>query len=156
MEEVKVVDYDDSRHHEAFKSLNEQWINSLFVIEDIDRYEINHPVENILQKGGCIFIAELGGKAVGTVALMKSAKPQYDYELVKFSVDPDTQGKGIGKLLLARCLAKAKELGARKLFLEGNHKCGPANHLYYKFGFREVPIESAEYARCDIQMALDL
>lgn len=45
MEEVNITAYDDRRHHEAFKTLNERWIRDIFgVVEDIDHYELDHPV----------------------------------------------------------------------------------------------------------------
>lgn len=155
-DEVKIVDYDDKRHHQAFKELNERWIRDLFVVEDADLYEIDHPMENIINKGGYIFMAELDGVPVGSFAMMKSKNPKYDYELVKFAVNPDIQGKGIGKKLIARCIDKARELGAHHLFLESNRRCAAAVHLYGKYGFHEIPIEHTDYARCDIQMEMDL
>lgn len=156
MDEVMIVDYDDKRHHEAFRALNEEWISRLFEIEELDRYELSHPVENIIDRGGYIFVAELNGVPVGTFAMMKSPAEGYDFEMVKFAVSPKAQGHGIGGRLVERCLAKAREVGARRLYLEGNRRCGPANHLYAKYGFREIPITTTEYARCDIKMALEL
>lgn len=156
MEEVKIVNYDDKRHHNAFKELNERWIRDLFVVEDADLYEIDHPVENIINKGGYIFMAEYEGKPVGSFAMMKSSNQKYDYELVKFAVDPNIQGKGIGKKLITHCIEKARELGAHHLFLESNRRCEAAVHLYRKHDFREIPIEHTDYARCDIQMEMDL
>ena len=45
MKELKIVAYDDKRHHEGFKKINEQWIGELFSIEPLDVYEISHPME---------------------------------------------------------------------------------------------------------------
>lgn len=93
---VRIVPFDDSRHHEAFRRLNEEWIKNLFgKVEDADHYEFDHPVENIINKGGYIFIALLNDEPVGTFAMMRSENPAYDYELVKYSVSPKAQGHGI-------------------------------------------------------------
>lgn len=62
-------------------------------------------------------------------------------------------GKGIGKKLIDRCIGKARQLDARCLFLETNHKCAAAVHLYAKCGFYEIPIEHSEYARCGLVAA---
>lgn len=51
---------------------------------------------------------------------------------------------------------EARAVGARRLFLEGNRRCAAAVHLYAQYGFREIPIEHTDYARCDIQMTLTL
>ena len=156
MSEVEIVEYDDKLHHKAFRELNERWIRELFVVEEADLYELDHPVENIINKGGYIFMAVLDGKPVGSFAMMKSENPKYDYELVKFAVNPDIQGKGIGSKLISHCIEKARQQGATHLFLESNRKCAAAVHLYAKYGFREIPIVHTDYARCDIQMTLDL
>ena len=156
MEEVRIVEYDDTRHHEGFRKINEQWISELFVIEPLDIYEISHPVENIIDKGGYIFIAEYGKEVVGSFGMMRSKNLKYDFEMVKFAVNPKMRGFGIGKKLMERCLAKAYETGAKTLFLEGNTRCKSANHLYAKYGFEEVPIENAEFDRCDLQMVKKL
>lgn len=152
MEELRIVEYDDKRHHEGFKRINEQWISELFVIEPLDIYEIDHPVENIIDKGGYIFIAEYGDDVVGSFGMMRSKNPKYDFEMVKFAVNPKMRGFGIGKKLMERCLEKARDVEARTLFLEGNTRCKSANHLYEKYGFKEIPIENTEFDRCDLQM----
>ena len=98
-------------------------------------------------------MAELGDAIVGSFGMLKSPLfPKYDLDLVKFAVDPSIQGKGIGRLLIEACLAKAKDMGAKKLFIESNRRCGAAVHLYKKHGFVEIPLEKSEYARCDIQL----
>ncbi len=88
--------------------------------------------------------------------MMKSENPKYDYELVKFAVDPSIQHKGIGSKLIRHCIDKAKSLGAKHLFLESNHKNAAAVHLYEKFGFHHIPVGHSEYVRCDVQMEMDL
>lgn len=110
---VRIVPFDDSRHHEAFRRLNEEWIKNLFgKVEDADHYEFDHPVENIINKGGYIFIALLNDEPVGTFAMMRSKNPAYDYELVKYSVSPKAQGHGIGRKLMEACLAQARRTEA--------------------------------------------
>ena len=155
--EVEIVPFDDGQHHEAFRRLNEEWIRQLFgVVEEADYYEFDHPVENIIQKGGCIFVALLRGEPVGTFAMMRCKNPAYDYELVKFAVSPCAQGHGIGRRLIEACLAHARRTGGYRLFLESNHKCAAAVHLYEKYGFRHLAVGHSEYARCDVQMEMVL
>lgn len=157
MEEVNITAYDDRRHHDAFRRLNEQWIRDIFgVVEETDHYELDHPVEHIVNQGGYIFMAEYKGQPVGSLAMMKSKNPKYDFELVKFAVDPTVRGKRIGSRLLERVIDEARRLGAKHLFLESNHNNAAAVHLYEKFGFRHIPVGHTEYARCDIQMEMDL
>ncbi|MBP3228909.1 MAG: GNAT family N-acetyltransferase [Bacteroidaceae bacterium] len=155
--EVEIVPFDDAQHHAAFRALNEEWIRDLFgVVEEADYYEFDHPVENILEKGGYIFIALLRGEPVGTFAMMRCANPKYDYELVKFAVSPRAQGHGIGRRLIEACIAQARRTGGYRLFLESNYKCAAAVHLYERYGFRHLKGENSPYARCDVQMELEL
>lgn len=154
--EVRIVDYDDARHREAFKSLNERWIGELFEIEPADVYELERPMESIVGTGGFIFMAEEGGSPVGTFALMRSSNPRYDYELVKFAVAPEAQGRGVGRQLMERCMAKAAEVGARRLLIETNRLCEAAIHLYGQYGFVEIPVARTAFARADVHMEREL
>lgn len=154
---VQIVPFDDALHHEAFKTLNEQWIKDLFgVVEEADYYEFDHPVENIIDKGGYIFVALLDDEPVGTFAMMRCKNPKYDYELVKFAVSPKAQGHGIGRRLMDACIAQARRTGGFRLFLESNRKCAAAVHLYEKYGFRHLKVEHSDYARCNVQMEMEL
>ncbi|MBQ7422496.1 MAG: GNAT family N-acetyltransferase [Prevotella sp.] len=166
-DDIQIVDFDDTCHHDAFRRLNERWIRDLFgVVEEADYYEFDHPMENIIDKGGYIFIATYRGEPVGTFAMMKSKnclpsaenhyRPPYDFELVKFAVDPGVQGHRIGSRLIEACLQKARYLGAYRLFLESNRRCAAAVHLYEKYGFRHLKVEHSDYVRCDVQMELML
>jgi len=71
-------------------------------------------------------------------------------------VSPKAQGNGIGKLLGQHIIEKAKQLGAKKIFLESNRKLAPALSLYKKLGFTEMTKVASPYSRSDIQMELQL
>ena len=151
--QVQIVDY-TSAHRAAFKQLNEEWITKYFKMEESDYKSLDHPKENILDKGGHIFMAMLDGKVVGTCALIRMTSG--DFELAKMGVSPLAQGKGIGFLLGQACIEKARALGAKKIYLESNTRLKPAISLYHKLGFRKVAGPPSPYERCDIQMELGL
>jgi len=151
----KIVPYSDT-YREAFRILNEEWINTYFKMEEADRISLHHPKENILDKGGYIAVALLENEPVGVCALIPSKHDGYDFELAKMGVSPKAQGKGIGKLLGMHMVDKAKSLGARKLYLESNRILQPALNLYSKLGFIEIAGVSSPYERSDIQMELVL
>ena len=152
---VSIIPYSDA-YQDAFRQLNEEWIVKYFELEEMDKQALNHPKEYILDKGGYIAIALWEGVAVGVCALIPCSHEGYDFELSKMGVSPKAQGKGIGKLLGEHIIAKAKELGAKKLFLESNRKLGPALSLYKKLGFREMTQIASPYNRSDIQMELNI
>jgi len=133
-----------------FTSLNMAWLEKYFVIEPIDSEILSDPKKNIIDKDGFIFFAKEGEKIAGTFALIKIE--DHVYELSKMAVEEGFQGKKIGNKMLEFCLEEAKRLHAEKLILYSNTKLKPAIHLYKKFGFKEIPLESADYKRANIKM----
>lgn len=152
---VQIVDY-EPRYQAVFKALNVEWISTHFQMEESDYKALEHPEEHILAKGGRIFVALYEGEPVGVCALIKMDDPDYDYELAKMAVSPKAKGKSIGWLLGQAVVAAAKEAGASKLYLESNTSLKPAINLYEKLGFRKVVGRNTPYARCNIQMELEL
>jgi GNAT superfamily N-acetyltransferase len=72
------------------------------------------------------------------------------------AVTADYRGKGISKLLIETCLAKAKEIGAKKLSLFSNHQLQTALKLYEKYGFYYVEVEDSPFTTADVKMELIL
>ncbi len=152
---VKVVAY-QPKYQQAFKALNEEWITTWFRMEEADHKALDNPKGYILDKGGHILVALYEGEPVGVCALIKMDDPEYEYELAKMAVSPRVQGKSIGWLLGKGVVEKAKQLGARKLYLESNTVLKPAINLYHKLGFKKVAGHPTPYERCNIQMELVL
>lgn len=148
-----IVPYSEA-YHDAFRDLNEEWIIKYFQIEEMDRTILDDPKGYILDKGGYIAVALVNDNPVGVCALVPCTYQGYDFELSKMGVSPTVQGKGIGKLLGLHMVQKAKQLGAKKIFLESNRKLVPALALYKKLGFVEITKVASPYARSDIQMEL--
>jgi DNA-binding MarR family transcriptional regulator/N-acetylglutamate synthase-like GNAT family acetyltransferase len=151
--DVQVVDY-EPEYQPAFKQLNEEWITQYFKMEATDYKSLDHPDEYILNKGGHILIALYNNEPVGTCALIKMDNDMY--ELAKMAVSPKAKGKGIGFILGNASIAKAKELGAKKIYLESNTILKPAINLYHKLGFKKVTGIPSPYERCNIQMILEV
>lgn len=154
-QQVSIVDYNPA-YQGAFRALNEQWISSYFQMEQADYNALDDPQGYILNKGGYILVALYKGEPVGVCALIKMNDPDYDYELAKMAVSPAVQGKSIGWLLGNAIAQKAKDLGARKIYLESNTLLKPAINLYHKLGFSKVAGRITPYERCNIQMELIL
>ncbi|MFL1894141.1 GNAT family N-acetyltransferase [Aquimarina sp. 2-A2] len=72
------------------------------------------------------------------------------------AVSPQYRGQQIGQQLMTHCLTFAKTKKWSKLTLYSSTKLANALHIYKKFGFREVPLESnSPYLRSDIKMELE-
>lgn len=152
---VEIVGY-EPRFQPVFKKLNTEWIERYFKLEEADLPFLERPEEFILKKGGHIFVALYKGEAVGVCALKKMNDPVFDYELAKLAVSGEARGKGVGLMLVEAVVAKARELGARRIFLDSNTVLVPAINLYKKVGFKKIVGHATPYARSNIQMSLEL
>ncbi|MGB0522223.1 MAG: bifunctional helix-turn-helix transcriptional regulator/GNAT family N-acetyltransferase [Flammeovirgaceae bacterium] len=152
-EEVIIMDC-PPEHYQTFSTLNYEWIEQYFTVEEGDRLALDHPKKYIIDKGGYILVADYHGKIVGVCALVKMSEERY--ELSKMAVSPEVQGKGIGWKLGNAIKEKAKSLGAKYVYLESNTKLIPALKLYQKLGFKKVKGEPSPYARANIQMEVTL
>ena len=135
---------------EPIKTLNIEWLEKYFRIEEKDELVLSNPQEEIIDKGGMIFYAKKNNEILGTASLMKI--DDTTFELSKMAVSDKAQGLGIGNKLLVHCLAVAEENNIKKLVLYSNRILLPAIHLYEKFGFVEVPLGNISYERANIKM----
>ena len=147
---MQIVDF-EPRHAEAFRTLNEAWIEKHFVLEPKDREVLSDPAGKVIGKGGRVFMALDGdGRPVGCVALLRMADG--GYEVAKMTVAEDQRGSGLGRALLQRCIDAGAEAGAPRLYLETNASLAPALALYRAMGFRDLPPTETSYARADVFM----
>lgn len=153
--DVEIAEY-KPEYQEAFRALNVEWISNYFEMEEADYKALDNPEEYILNKGGKILVALYQNEPVGVCALIKMNNPDYDFEMAKMAVSPKAQGKNIGWLLGQGIVKTARELGAKKIYLESNTILKPAINLYYKLGFEKVFGLETPYKRCNIQMELVL
>jgi DNA-binding MarR family transcriptional regulator/predicted GNAT family N-acyltransferase len=155
IEKTEIIAY-SPKLKEHFKQLNEEWIKAYFELEPKDKEMLENPDKFIIKNGGCILFAKYNDEIVGTCALLKSGKNEY--ELAKMAVSSNMQGKGIGEKLLQSAIEMAKELNAKKIFLVSNTRLQAALHLYKKLGFVSVPLTNNDtnYQRVDIKMELTL
>ena len=151
--EVEIVGYRDE-YAKYFTELNIAWLQKYFVVEPIDQEMLSDPKKFIIEKSGFIYFAGFSGKIVGTFALIKI--DEGTYELSKMAVEESFIGKKIGNKMLEFCIEEGKRLKADKIILYSNTKLEPAIHLYKKFGFKEVPLESPDYERANIKMELKI
>ena len=151
--EIRIVDY-EPQYKQAFRDLNEEWIQQYFKMEAADYKYLDYPEENIINKSGYILFALYHDHPVGVCALIRM--DDKTFELGKMAVSPAVKGKGIGTLLGEAAIEKAQQAGAARLYLESNTVLKPALNLYQKLGFKRVVDKPSPYERSNIQMELIL
>lgn len=135
---------------EPIKTLNYEWLEKYFTIEKNDEISLSNPKKEIIDKGGFIFYAKLNDEIVRTASLLK--KSESVFELGKMAVAEKAQGYKIGTILLEHCVEFAKEKQIKTLLLYSNTQLKSAIHLYRKYGFSEIDLESGLYERADVKM----
>jgi putative acetyltransferase len=150
---VTIIEY-SGRYLDDFRNLNLEWLDKYNLTEEADMIVLNDPQGMIVDKGGFIWLAMAENKVIGSSALIK--EHDGEYELAKMAVTAEYRGKGISKLLIETCLAKAKEIGAKKLLLFSNHQLQTALKLYEKYGFYHVAVEDSPFLTADVKMELVL
>jgi len=150
---IEIIDY-SGEYANDFRDLNLEWLEKYNLTESHDLEVINHPKEAVLDKGGYIFLAREGDRIVGTAGIANEGDSIY--ELVKMTVAPAFRGQGISKMLIEKCLDKAKELKAKKIFLYSNSQLQTAIALYKKYGFVHVDASNSPLLSADVKMELAL
>jgi len=153
VQEAKIIKWND-KYSKDFIDISMEWLVKYDLLEDIDLEILNHPYENILYDGGMIFFARLGKDIAGTVSMMKM--DEKSWEIVKLGVKEKYQGRGIGRKLMDTVMDFAYEKGAEKIVLFTNSKLATAIELYFKYGFKEIPMADNEYEEADKKMELYL
>ena len=150
---IEIILYED-KYQPDFNRLNLEWLDKYNLTETYDLEILNDPKGKIIDKGGCIFLAEENGNIIGTAGLAK--KSDAEYELIKMAVDPLSRGKGIGKLLLKHCLETAKKSGIKKISLFSSSHLQTALKMYEQFGFAHVEVTDSPLLTADVKMELSL
>jgi GNAT superfamily N-acetyltransferase len=150
---VDIIEY-ENKYHENFRQLNLEWLNKYNLLESHDQIVLDDPQGKIIDRGGHIYLAKSGDEIIGTAGLAK--EHDGEYELIKMFVAPAFRGKGISKLLIEKCIEKAKEIGATKLMLYSNSQLQTAIKLYSKYGFHHVAVVDAPFVTADVKMELEL
>ncbi|MFM9873194.1 MAG: GNAT family N-acetyltransferase [Fimbriimonadaceae bacterium] len=123
----------------AYEVLKNQGLNYVGTFQD------SEITKNRMRDGEC-WIALIDGNMVGSVILypagFMSGCPYYrDFGPAvfgQFAVDPDFQGRGIGRALIDTIENKAREMGAKILACDTSELAFDLISIYEKWGFKIV------------------
>ena len=101
------------------------------------------------------FVAEIDSKLVGGAGIYPTdGLPEGTCELVKMYLLPAARGVGLGKTLIEKSLALAKENGYEYVYLESMPELKKALKVYEKFGFNYLngPMGNSGHYGCELWM----
>ena len=101
------------------------------------------------------FVGEMEGKIVGGGGIYPTdGLGDETCELVKMYLLPEGRGIGLGKTLIEKCIASAKEKGFINIYLETMPELKQAMNVYEKFGFEYLtgPMGNSGHTGCRIWM----
>ena len=144
---------------------------SKIVKDTLAEFGANHPgtvyydattdilFELFQQEGAGYFVAEINGKIVGGGGIYPTdGLPSGICELVKMYLLPQARGTGLGKTLIEKSLAFAKETGYKQVYLESMPELKQALKVYAKFGFEYLngPMGNSGHTGCSLWMLRSL
>lgn len=98
--------------------------------------------EDCLSSGYSCWVAEVDGELVGYSIFMSGAGEGH---VLNCCVSPAWQGRGLGRQLMRRLLAGAKDFGVEVIFLEVRPSNGRAIDLYASLGFETIGLRRNYY-----------
>jgi ribosomal protein S18 acetylase RimI-like enzyme len=151
---LRIVEFRDELAG-AFHDINAEWINAMFVMEDVDRRVLENPREMIVDPGGVILFAELEGHGIVGAGALRWSEPG-QLELTKMGVKSGLRGLKAGEFLLDALIARAATMKPERLYLLTSTRCEAAIHLYEKCGFEHdaelLAAAKHHYNRSDVAM----
>lgn len=140
---------------------------SKIVKDTLAEFGANHPgtvyydattdalYELFQKKGAVYFVAELNYEIVGGGGIYPTeGLPNDTCELVKMYLLPNARGTGLGRTLIEKNLAFAKEAGYENVYLETMPELKQALKVYAKFGFEYLkgPMGNSGHTGCSLWM----
>jgi putative acetyltransferase len=107
------------------------------------------------KKGAGYFVAAIDNTIVGGGGIYPTeGLPADTCELVKMYLLPQARGIGLGKTLIEKSIAFAKETGYKNIYLESMPELKQALNVYAKFGFEYLkgPMGNSGHTGCSLWM----
>jgi GNAT superfamily N-acetyltransferase len=112
------------------------WIGFDLSFQDFDN-EIDNLSKMYNEQDGGLVLAFVDAKAVGVAGVRRFG--ENGAEIKRMFVKGTNRGKGIGQLLLRKCIDLAKEIGYESIKLDTTDFMKTAIKLYQQNGFVEIP-----------------
>jgi putative acetyltransferase len=111
------------------------------------------------EKGSILWVATIDDEVLGCCGVYPtSGLEEGTVELVKYYLASKSRGLGVGKALLEKTLASAKDLGYNRMYLESLPHYAKAVSIYENHGFTALssPMGESGHTSCNVWMIKDL
>jgi putative acetyltransferase len=111
------------------------------------------------ETGSIYYVAESNGGIIGGGGIYPTDGLNKDTcELVKMYLLPQARGMGLGRTLIEKCIAFAKQASYKKIYLETMPELKQALKVYEKFGFEYLkgPMGNSGHTGCSLWMLRSL
>lgn len=138
----------------VFDELNAPKTGTAYADPQLDRLSDDYSSEKKVY-----YIAEINGDVVGGAGIAPLENgPEGVCELQKMYTKSSVRGKGIGSMLMEKCLSAAKDFGFSQCYLETLPYMLDAQKLYNKYGFYylDAPLGNTGHSSCPVWMLKDL
>lgn len=119
----------------------------------------DHLFELFKEKNSSLFVVEENYKLLGCCGIFPTVGlPENCAELVKFYLDKNARGKGIGRKLMEESIDFAKESGFKSIYIESLPEFSTAVSIYEKqdFKYLEKPLGNSGHSGCNLWMLKEL
>lgn len=102
-----------------------------------------------------LWVAEVQGRVMGCCGIYPTeGLSQGCAELVKFYLNSEARGLGVGRALMEQCTQSAIELGYNQLYLESLPQFAAAIGIYEKQGYTAIshPLGQSGHTSCNVWM----
>ncbi|MGQ0827165.1 MAG: GNAT family N-acetyltransferase [Bacteroidota bacterium] len=109
--------------------------------------------------GSIYYVGIVNEKIIGGAGVYPTkGLPNGTCELIKMYLLPEARGKGVGKVLVNKCIEFAKTQGYKKMYLETMPEFKNAVRMYERSGFSLLPgsLGNSGHFTCSIHMIKEL
>jgi GNAT superfamily N-acetyltransferase len=96
-----------------------------------------------------VFRARHEGQLLGAV---RCCFPSGTCVVDRLAVDPEVRGRGVGHLLLAHAIGRARRAGVTRVWAQVSPKLESSHGLFRSFGFRDTTVVHAAYWAEDLTL----
>ena len=126
-------------------------VEDLDAVMMIEELTYTHPwtigiFRDCLRVGYCSWVMEIDGEVIGYGVMSVAAGEAH---ILNICIQPDFQGRGLGRKIMHRLVTLARDHGVDTMFLEVRYSNRVAQILYESEGFNEIGQRRGYYPHSD-------